>query len=239
MPFSTVSVLSHKPGNAAIAAVLALGCMWLFPEGRSARSRAAWSVLALLVIALAATQNRGGLLGVSAGATVGLVFVRERLRLVVPAVLVIAVGARPGHPAVPEGPVRGSRRAGSSRRPSWSPTWSASAARSHPGNLGGTVEGRQELWSRILDKQVRDGHLVDGSGFGQNLAAEVGVYDEGKDTLRSPHNSHLHILARMGLVGFSSLDRLVAGLVLAPGRRAAGAWSGRGCTRAARWLCCA
>ena len=70
-----------------------------------------------------------------------------------------------------------------------------------PGNLGGTVKGREELWSRILDKQIRDDHLVVGSGFGQNLAQEVGVYDEGKDSLRSPHNSHLHILARMGLIG--------------------------------------
>ncbi|MDQ4102452.1 MAG: hypothetical protein M3186_01570, partial [Actinomycetota bacterium] len=72
-----------------------------------------------------------------------------------------------------------------------------------PGNLGGTVEGREELWSRVLDKQVTDGHLVDGSGFGPNLAAQVGVYNYGQDTLRSPHNSHLDILARMGLVGFS------------------------------------
>ena len=29
------------------------------------------------------------------------------------------------------------------------------------------------------------------------------MYDEGKDTLRNPHNSHLHVLARMGLVGLS------------------------------------
>src|SRR6185503_3630818 len=51
-------------------------------------------------------------------------------------------------------------------------------------------------------KQERDGHLVDGSGFGPNLAAEVGVYDAGTDNLRSPHNSHLNILARMGVMGF-------------------------------------
>jgi O-antigen ligase len=31
----------------------------------------------------------------------------------------------------------------------------------------------------------------------------VGVYDDGKDTLRSPHNSHLDIVARMGLLGLS------------------------------------
>ena len=36
-----------------------------------------------------------------------------------------------------------------------------------------------------------------------NLAYGVGVYDAVTDALRSPHNSHLDILARMGLVGFS------------------------------------
>lgn len=67
------------------------------------------------------------------------------------------------------------------------------------------MQGREELWSLVFDKQVADGHLIDGSGFGPNLAADVGIFDEGanegKDTLRNPHNSHLNILARMGLVG--------------------------------------
>lgn len=200
VPFSTVSVLSHKPGNAAIAAVLALGCMWLFPGGRSSRRRVAWSLLALLVIALAATQNRGGLLGISVGAAVGLVFVRERLRLVGSAALVIAVALGLAillSLKVPFGGVQGREFSASQLVANVV----SLGGKESPGNLGGTVEGRQELWSKILDKQVRDGHLVDGSGFGQNLAAEVGVFDEGKDTLRSPHNSHLHIVARLGLVG--------------------------------------
>ena len=92
VPFSTISVLTHKSGNAAIAALLVLGLMWVFPDTRSARSRAGWSLLALVVIALAATQNRGGLLGVVAGATIGLAFVRNRLGLVARGVLVTAVG---------------------------------------------------------------------------------------------------------------------------------------------------
>ena len=100
-----------------------------------------------------------------------------------------------------------------------------------PGNLGGTVKGREELWTRILHKQIRDNHLVDGSGFGQNLAQEVGVYDEGKDSLRSPHNSHLHILARMGLIGL--------GLWVALWSRPAGASPGRDCTCDAAPACCA
>ena len=65
------------------------------------------------------------------------------------------------------------------------------------------MDGRTELWTRILDKQVDDGLLVEGSGFGPNLAAQVGVLDDGKETLRSPHNSRLNVLARMGLDGIS------------------------------------
>ena len=104
-----------------------------------------------------------------------------------------------------------------------------------PGNLDGTVKGRQELWSLILDKQVADNRLADGSGFGQNLAADVGVYDEGKETLRNPHNSHLHIMARMGLVGLSLwialwvgwFSRMIPGLsALGPKRTASEASSG-------------
>ena len=68
--------------------------MWLFPKTPSARSRALLSILALLVIALSATQNRGGLLGAIAGGMVGLVFLpsRDRVPLIVRAVAVTALG---------------------------------------------------------------------------------------------------------------------------------------------------
>ena len=94
IPFAGVSVFTYKPGNAAVAALLALGCMWLFPETRSARSRALWSIMALVVMALSATQNRGGLLGATAGAVVGLAFFPsgDRLRLIVRAVAVTVLG---------------------------------------------------------------------------------------------------------------------------------------------------
>jgi O-antigen ligase len=200
VPFTTVSVLSHKPGSAAIAALLVLGCMWLFPDGRSARNRGVWSTVALVVIALAATQNRGSMLGVVAGAVVGLAFVRDRLRLIVGAVLIIVLGLGLASLLSLKVPFAGLQGREFSASQLVSNVTSLGGGGS-PGNLGGTVKGREELWSRILAKQLTDGRLLDGSGFGPNLAAQVGVYDEGKDTLRSPHNSHLHILARMGLVG--------------------------------------
>jgi hypothetical protein len=202
VPFSTVSVLSHKPGNAAIAALLALGFLWLFPAGRTARSRSMWSLWCLVVIALAATQNRGGLLGVGAGALVALAFIPDRRQLAFRGLVVVAVFIGLTSMLSVRLPLAGVQGREFSTSQLVANVVSLGGKES-PGNLGGTVEGRQDLWSRILDKQVRDGHLVDGSGFGPNLAADVGVYDEGKETLRSPHNSHLDILARMGLVGFA------------------------------------
>jgi O-antigen ligase len=202
MPFTTVSILSHKPGNVAIAALLALGCMWLFRDGRSGRSRAAWSMVALVVIALAATQNRGGLLGVAMGAAIGLAFVKDRRKLVVHAVVIIALGLGLAillDVRVPYSGVQGRAYSASQLVDNIMSLGGADTS----GNLEGTVDGREQLWSRILDKQMTDGRLLDGSGFGQNLASEVGVYDAGKDTLRSPHNSHLHIMARMGLAGLA------------------------------------
>jgi O-antigen ligase len=202
VPFSTVSVLSHKPGSAAIAAMLVLGCMWLLPDTRSARSRAGWSLMALVVIALAATQNRGGLLGVMAGGAVGLAFLHNRAALAARAILIVGVGLGMAALLSLKIPLAGVQGREFSASQLIANVVSLGGKES-PGNLGGTVQGRQELWSRILDKQIADNRLVDGSGFGQNLATEVGVYDAGKDTLRSPHNSHLHIVARMGLVGIS------------------------------------
>ncbi|MFI7060930.1 O-antigen ligase family protein [Kribbella sp. NPDC050124] len=202
VPFSTVSVLSHKSGSAAIAALLVLGVMWLLPGERSARSRVGWSLMALLVVALAATQNRGGLLGVLAGGAVGLAFLRNRVGLAARVVLVMVVGLGVASLLSLKVPMPGLQGREFSASQLVANVVSL-GGKDSPGNLGGTVEGRQQLWTRILDKQIDDGHLVDGSGFGQNLASEVGVLDAGKDTLRSPHNSHLHILARMGIVGIT------------------------------------
>jgi hypothetical protein len=204
VPFTTVSVLAHKPGNAATAAMIILGSLWLFPGRRSTRSRAVWSILALLVLALAGCQNRGGLLGATAGAAVGLVFMRNRLRLFAQAVAVIAAGlaiAAQLSLSIPASAAGGQSRAFSASE-LLSNVLSIAGVKTS-GNQAGTVAGRDQLWSLVYHKQVTDRLLIRGGGFGPNLAADVGVKDAATrtDALRSPHNSHLDILARMGLVG--------------------------------------
>lgn len=200
VPFTTVSVLSHKPGNAAIAALMVLASMWLLPGRRGLRSRAAWSILALVTIALVATQNRGGMLAVLVGGLVGLAYLQRGAQVFTKAFAVGAVGLVLALLLPLRMPLEGWQGRGFSADQLLANVSSLVPSQA-PANLKGTVDGRRVLWTRIIDKQVTDGRLVEGSGFGQNLAAEVGVLDEGQATLRNPHNSHLHVLARMGLVG--------------------------------------
>ena len=226
VPFSSVSVLDHKTGNAAIAALIALGALWLFPDGRGARSRAVWSTVALLTIALAGTQNRGGLLGAAAGAIVGLAFMPNRRWLIVRAVSVMSIALALALLLPLKIPAAGEQ--GRTFSVSQLVSNVASIGGAHEaGNLAGTVSGRQQLWTMIYHKQVADGLLVEGYGFGPNVAFIAGgLAAEGNpaDPLRSPHNSHLDVLARMGLVGFSVWLALWVGWywrVIVRGRRLA------------------
>ena len=237
VPFTTVSVVTHKNGDIAIAALLALGFLWLFPGARSARSRAAWSIVALMALALVTTQNRGGLLAAAAGVTVGLAFFQDRLKLIMRAVAVIALGLSLATLLSLKVPVPGAQGRAYSASQLFANVASIAGAK-ETGNLSGTVQGRDVLWSRIYQKQVADGLLIRGSGFGMNLATGVGVYDAGTDNLRSSHNSHLDILARMGVVGLSLRIALWLGWywrLVAGCRRLAR----RGYTLAGRLPCCA
>ncbi|WP_214401533.1 O-antigen ligase family protein [Pseudonocardia lacus] len=200
VPFSDVSVLSHKSGNAAAAALLVLAGMWLSP--RRVRARTAWSLLALLVIALVATQNRGGLLGAAAGAMVWLAFHRDRLRIVAKAAALITIGVTLIsllEVSVPVGGLQGRAFSTAQLVDNVRSIFGSEVE----GNLLGTVGGREELWTRVIERQVAEDQLLTGAGFGPNLASEVGILDAGTDALRTPHNSHLNILARMGVLGFA------------------------------------
>ncbi len=209
LPFSGgISILSHKPGNVGIAALLVLGFLWLFPERTGALSRAVYSIMALVVIGLSATQNRGGLLGVAAGAMVGLAFfpVKDAVRLIVRAVAVLALGLGIAVLLSLKIPASAQSPGSTGRSFSASQLIANFASITHEsGSQAGTVAGRDLLWSLIFQKQVTDGQLIDGFGFGVNLPYSVGDYQvtDGPTPLRSPHNSHDDILARMGLIGLS------------------------------------
>jgi hypothetical protein len=66
----------------------------------------------------------------------------------------------------------------------------------------GTKEWREKWWSIIVDNTVRGRYFWTGRGFGVNLAFEDGFGNgHNERPLRSPHNSHITILARAGIPG--------------------------------------
>jgi hypothetical protein len=200
VPFTDVSVLSHKPGGTATAALLVLLLLWLAPGQERRPRRVAWSFLALTVIALVATQNRGALLGVLAGGAVAVVFLADRWRVVAWTLAVTATTLTLMTLLSVKVPFPGLQGREYSAEQLIDNVASLAGAET-PGNLQGTAEGRKELWTLVLEKQVTERRVLVGAGFGPNLAAEVGVLDDGEDSLRNPHNTHLSVLARMGTVG--------------------------------------
>lgn len=72
---------------------------------------------------------------------------------------------------------------------------------SDPG-LSGTRAFRLAWWSEIVDYTVFGPHFWTGKGFGVNLATDDGFQPTADQSLRAPHNSHMTVLARMGVPGF-------------------------------------
>lgn len=84
-------------------------------------------------------------------------------------------------------------------------------------DLSGTKEWRQRWWGEIINYTVKGPYFWSGKGFGINLADADGFQVESDSSLRSPHNGHMSILARMGVPGISTwilLQALFAGSLL-------------------------
>jgi hypothetical protein len=72
---------------------------------------------------------------------------------------------------------------------------------SQHGALETNKEWRLNWWKDILDYTVNGKYFWTGKGFGINLADDDGYQVNNQGTLRSPHNVHMTVLARMGVPG--------------------------------------
>jgi hypothetical protein len=201
VPFSQVSVLSHKVGNISVAVASALAFLWLVPTLHvQPRVRFALTALGLLVIGMAATQNRGGLVAAGAALLLVVLLTRRPMRLVMTLVVTtlcavlatttlgLSVGGAQGRDVSAGQLVQN--------------VVSIFSGSQDTSQLSTTVSFRNELWAGVIDDAERNNALVTGLGFGPNLALELGLQGQNTaDPLRSPHNSHVDVLARMGLIG--------------------------------------
>ena len=72
---------------------------------------------------------------------------------------------------------------------------------SSDGGLEGSKQFRLAWWGTIIDYTVFGDHFWTGKGFGVNLADDDGFQSTVDHSLRSPHNSGMTVLARMGVPG--------------------------------------
>lgn len=69
------------------------------------------------------------------------------------------------------------------------------------GGVQANKDWRLDWWAEIWNRTFLGSHFWTGQGFGLNLATAYGFETDDSASLRSPHNIHMTILARMGIPG--------------------------------------
>jgi hypothetical protein len=201
VPGSAISFWDHKQGNIAVQVSIALAFLWLVP-GTSRRSRALLTGFATVLLLMVATQNRGGFVAALVGLAVLWLLAARRgrgrlvLAMLATVVLLFAVGW--GMNIHVKGAQNREVSVGQLVQNVQSLTGQGSDAN---GNLSSNVEFRDQLWSGVLKKVKTEKKVLTGLGDGTNIAAALGFQGQQVDQLRSPHNSHLDVFARLGLIG--------------------------------------
>jgi O-antigen ligase len=223
--YSSVPLLSHKPGNICCAAVICLAFLLLVPQngngngngngiGKPPRVRllrqrryrsGVWVTLIVInvfTMLLGATQTRGG--AVAELLAVFVIFLlmerprRSQAIVAFVAGLTLVVGL---------GLATGASYHTQKRTISVSQLFENASSLGGGTNaqLSGSVSFRFDLWATILSKQESTSHLLDGFGFGVNLARTGGLNPRPNQPatlqLRSAHNSWLDVFARTGIIG--------------------------------------
>jgi hypothetical protein len=204
VPDSRVSIFAHRFGNIAVQAAMVLGFIWLVDRARgrlTATQRNVYTGLAIVAILVVGFQNRGGMVAATVGIALMIAFMqkwRGELILSIGAlVIVLTTFAIVSDVSIN---LSGGRNI------------SAAQMMDNIGSIidpssGGsrqqtTTQWRLDLWTAVLDDVITE-HPVAGFGPGPDLGARYGVSTNEETPLRNPHNSHLSVVARMGLVGFA------------------------------------
>ena len=206
VPGTNVPLFGLKFGDmgvhlSGIAAFLALGLAHQFAkDARVSRlfARFATPMWALWIVGfLIASSNRGALVSMLVSLAVVVVFRPMNsswLRLAAIALLLspaaFVVSLRPDAPPLAEGVLQ---RVES--------VMAIVTGREDEAFRASTVRWRLDWWSDIVGYTVFGDYRWAGKGYGVNLANVDGYQVFSDESLRSPHNGHLTILARSGVTG--------------------------------------
>lgn len=226
VPDSSVSIFSLKSGDFAVHVAMAVTYMWLLQEcGRpwQSRRRTVLTGLAIVGLLVAASQNRGGMLASGVTLLVGFAALRRTdehfsyfatagalCMVLLSTALLLNVSID-----------LGGRSLSAQQLLSNITSATGHDSMSEDEALSDTVEWRLTFWSDVLH-DVQDGAIGPfGLGFGSNLAVRYDVPSPQHidSPLRNAHNSHLTILARMGVIGFALWIAFWVGLIVSMHRR--------------------
>ncbi len=206
VPDSEVQITAHKPGNLGVQAALLVAFLLLVVapelERRDSVRNVLYTVGGLLLLAMAGTQNRGSLV---AGfvALVIIYFAGRSARPFMAGILVVLLAAIVL--AFSFNLRFDLERRTVSVDQLFSNLLSLDFQADEDGTNedDGTVAWRLELWKLVMTDTLSAKRFLSGFGFGPNLASKYDFFagaDVGPE-LRNPHNSHLSVVARMGLLG--------------------------------------
>jgi hypothetical protein len=225
---SGVPLFFFKAGDAAVhlagvAAFLLLGLRGSHRRLPLLGCWICWLFSAILVFSV----NRGGILAVSSALLLTIVLARPKgtarflLALATVSAILFAIQPRLAW--------SGSARSISTEQIITNVT---SIGTSSEDARDGSKDWRLAWWSEIYQYTVRGQYFWGGKGFGINLADDDGFQVGTDASLRAPHNTHVTVLARMGVPAFVlwvALQILFAGTMLGAIRRAR-------ITGAVRWM---
>lgn len=111
------------------------------------------------------------------------------------------------------------------------------------GDLDNTKSWRIDWWTKIVGYTFHGEYFWQGKGFGINLANSDGFQVFQDESLRSPHNAHMTVLARSGVIGLALWAvvhlywlGLMARLYLRARRRDQQPWAGLAVLLICIWL---
>ncbi len=201
IPGSATSVLSFKPGDYELFAAAVVAYVWANGDRYSPRSKHIITAFGLVGVLVGSTLNRGGMLGAIAILVIASLFFAQETRRRYFAVLFSIVAGLILTLAVSGIAVSlGSRELSLNQLIM---NVASITGESEVGSLQGTVNWRIENWQAILEGTASGDEWLMGLGYGPNIADEYGfqAVPRPSQPLRNAHNSHLTLVARLGLIG--------------------------------------
>ncbi len=212
VPGTGTPINSFRFNDIAVHLGLGLAFLWLgvdrlIERESTSAARDAWlSIVGVLALLVAASQSRGGFLAALGTAAIAFAYLpagrRRRLVFSVTAGLLVVLTVV----WTLDLRLQGERRDVSLQQ--LTANLASIAGSTDNEELSGTVQWREGFWQQVLNDLLSSQAWLNGIGFGPILPDryEVDVGNTNNDPnaqpLRSVHNSHLTILARVGFPGF-------------------------------------